>query len=77
MSELKIISLRDKLPRGIISDLAREFKLSKTSIILVAEGELDKPEIYARLVDAAQKEKIRRERAEKIRRENHEKASKL
>ena len=77
MSELKIIRLRDKLPRGAISDLARESKLSKTAIGLIADGELDRPEIYAKMVVLAEKEKIRRDIAEKLKAESYEKASKL
>ena len=50
MNENTIIDINEKLPRGLKVRFAKKYKLSHTSIKLIARGILDRPKIYKALI---------------------------
>ena len=59
----EIIPIRKKLPRGTLTFVAKQYGLSWTAVKDVAEGTLDRPDIYRSLL----------QRAEEIKKLQHEK----
>jgi len=50
----EIIPIRKKLPRGTLTFVAKQYGLSWTAIKDVAEGTLDRPDIYRSLLQRAE-----------------------
>lgn len=77
MNETKIIPISTKLPRGAIAAYGRKFELSRQSIKYIADGKLDRPEIYALLLEEALKEQERRRQNDRLREINSQLAKTL
>jgi len=68
----EIISIRKKLPRGTLAHVAKQYGLSWTAVKDVAEGKIDRPDIYRSLLQRAEEiHKIQNEK-EVLKAENRE-----
>lgn len=66
----EIIPISTKLPRGLMAQMARKHNLSKAAIKYIADGLLDRPEIYAELLKEHVVEMKRREEMDRLREQN-------
>ena len=66
----EIISIRKKLPRGTLAHVAKQYQLSWTAIKDVAEGKIDRPDIYRALLERAKEIQQLEKEKEAMREEN-------